>query len=71
MKDCELFKTPAEVKLKLKTKHEDEFVNEHLCRSLVGSLLYLAKQTRPAIVWIVNAWSRSQDGPKFEHWNAG
>ena len=35
------------------------------------SLLYIAKQTRPDIVWIVNALSRFMDKPANSHWLAG
>ena len=43
-------RTPADLNLKLQTtQNGDEEVDQRIYRSLVGSLLYLAKQTRPLI----------------------
>ena len=39
--------------------------------SLVGSLLYIAKLTRPDIVWIVSVLSRFMDKPTNTHWLSG
>ena len=59
MQDSNPSKTPAENNLKLvKAAEVEQLVDETLHRSLVGSLLYIAKQTRPDIVWIVNVLSR-------------
>ena len=65
-------KTPAENNLKLvKASEVTQLVDETLYRSLVGSLLYIAKQTGPDIVCIVNALSRFMDKPANSHWLAG
>ena len=65
-------KTPAENNLKLvKAAEVEQLVDETLYRSLVGPLLYIAKQTRPDIVWIVNVLSRFMDKPANSHWLAG
>ena len=72
MQDCKPSKTPAENNLKLEVAQEDSArVHSHEFRSLVGSLLYLAKQTRPDIVWITNVLSRFMNDPTVEHFNAG
>ena len=71
MKYCTPSKTPIELNLKLEnTKKEDQLINEHQYRNLVGSRFYLAEQTRPDIVWLVNVLSRFMDRRKFQHWNA-
>ena len=71
MEDCKPSKTPAEFKLKLEKGNElSEMANERVYRGLVGSLLFLAKQTRPDIMWIVNVLSRFMDKPTTDHWNA-
>ena len=54
-----------------KATDSETLVDERLYRSLVGSLLYIAKQTRPDIVWIVNVFSRFMDKPTNTHWLAG
>ncbi len=41
-----------------------------LYRSLVGSLLYIGKQTRPDILHVVNQLSRFLEKPKTSHWKA-
>ena len=72
MQDSNPSKTPAENNLKLvKPTESERLVDERLYRSLVGSLLYIAKQTRPDIVWIVNVLSRFMDKPTNTHWLAG
>ena len=57
MQDSNPSETPAENNLKLVTATFEQLVDETRYRSLVGSLLYIAKQTRPDIVWIVNVLS--------------
>ena len=72
MQDSNPSRTPAENNLKLvKATESETLVDERLYRSLVGSLLYIAKQTRPDIVWIVNVLSRFMDKPSNTHWLAG
>ena len=72
MHDSNPSKTPAENNLRLvKASESEALVDERLYRSLVGSLLYIAKQTRPDIVWIVNVLSRFMDKPTNTHWLAG
>ena len=72
MQESNPSKTPAENNLKLvKATYVEQLVDETLYRSLVGSLLYIAKQTRPDIVWIVNVLSRFMDKPAISHWLAG
>ena len=65
-------RTPAENNLKqVKAIESETSVDEIMCRSLVGSLLYIAKQTRPDIVWIVNVLSRFKNQPTNTLWLAG
>ena len=65
-------KTPAQNKHKLVKAIEDEqLIDATLYRSLLGSLLYKAKQTRPDIVWIVNVFSRLLGKPSNSQWLAG
>jgi hypothetical protein len=70
MSDCKPTATPGEVNLKLvKASGEYELVNPKLYRSLVGSLLYIGKQTRrPDILHIVNQLSRFLENPDMSHW---
>ena len=71
MQDSNPSKTPAENNLKLvKATDFEQLVDEKLYRSLVGSLFYIAKQTRPDMVWIVNVLSRFIDKPANSHWLA-
>ena len=68
MQDSNPSRTPAENNLKLvKATESEKLVDEKLYRSLVGSLLYIAKPTRPDIVWIVNALSQFMDKPTNTH----
>ena len=72
MQDSNPSKTPAENKLKVvKAAEVEQLVDETFYRSLVRSLLYIAKQTRPDIVWIVNVLSRFMDKPANSNWLAG
>ena len=53
MQDCKLCKKPAESNLKLEEAQGDSArVDLYEVRSLVGSLLHLANQSRPDIIWI-------------------
>ena len=50
--------------MKLQTaQNRDEEVDKKIYRSLVGSLLYMAKQTRPDIMFTVNILSRHMNAP--------
>ena len=58
MDQCKPSRTPADLNLKLQTEQNgDDEVDQRIYRSLVGSLLYLAKQTRPDIMFTVNILS--------------
>ena len=55
MSECKVVATPGEVNLKLvKSNEEKKLVDLKLYRSLVGSLLFIGKQTRPDILHVVN-----------------
>ena len=71
MSDSKPKVTPAEVNLKLvKDDGEHQLVDTKLYRSLVGSLLYIGKQTRPDILNVVNQLSRFFEKPNTTHWQA-
>ena len=72
MDQCKPSRTPADLHLKLQTAQNGEKeVDQRICRSLVGSLLYLAKQTRPDIMFTVNILSRHMSAPTNQHWLCG
>ena len=65
-------RTQADLNLKLQTaQNGDEEGDQRICRSLVGSLLYLAKQTRPDIMFTANILSRHMNAPINQHWLCG
>ena len=69
---CKPSRTPVDLNLKLQTaQNGDEEVDQRIYRSLVGSLLYLAKQTRPDIMFTVNFLSRHMNAPTNQHWMCG
>ena len=69
---CEPSRTPADLNLKLQTaQNGDEEVDQRIYRSLVGSLLYLAKQARPDTMFTVNILSRHMNAPTNQHWLTG
>ena len=71
MSECKAVATPGEVNLKLvKSNEEKKLVDPKLYRSLVGSLLFIGKQTRPDILHVVNQLSRFLDKPDESHWKA-
>ena len=72
MSDCKAVATPGEVNLKLvkSNNEEQKLVDPKLYRSLVGSLLFTGKQTRPDIRHIVHQLSRLLDKPNESHWKA-
>ena len=64
MHHCKPSRSPADLNLKLqKAQNEDQEVDQTIYRSLFGSLLYLAKQTRPDIIFTVNILSRHMNAP--------
>ena len=69
MDQCKPSRVPAGLNLKLQTaQNGDEEVDQRVYRSLVGSLLYLAKQTRPDVMFTVNFQSRHMNAPTNQHW---
>ena len=69
MDQCKPSRTPADLNLKLQTaQNGDKEMDQRIYRSLVGSLLYLAKQTRQDIIFTVNILSRHMDAPPNQHW---
>ena len=65
-------RTPANLNLKLQTaKNGDQEVDQRIYKNLVGSLLYLAKQTKPDILFTVNILSRHMNAPTNQHWMCG
>ena len=72
MDQCKPSRTPADLNLKLQTtQNGDEEVDQRIYRSLVGSLLYLAKQTRPDIMFTVKTLSRQMNATTSQHWICG
>ena len=72
MDQCKPSRTPADLNLKLQTtQNGDEEVDQRIYRSLVGSLLYLAKQTRTDIIFTVKTLSRQMNAPTSQHWICG
>ena len=72
MQDCKPSKTTTENSLILEVAQEHSVKKEsNEFRTLVGSLLYLAKQTRPDIMSITNVLSRFMNDRTVEHFNAG
>ena len=70
MEACKPLRTPAEINLKLGKSGEQSGIDETAYRSLVGSLLYVSKQTRPDITWITNQLLRHMQNPTQLHWIA-
>ena len=66
MADCKPVDTPAVPNLVL-SKNGTPMKKEFPYRSLVGNLLYIAKQTRPDILNTVNILSRCLEAPTEEH----
>ena len=71
LQDNDPSKTPAQNNFKLVRAIEvEQLLDETLFRCLVGSLLYIAKQSRPNKTWIVNMLSRFMAKPANSHWLA-
>ena len=72
MDQCKPSRTPADLNLRLQTAQKgDEEVDKRIYRSLVGSLLFLAKQMRPDIMFTVNNLSRHMKAPTNQQWLCG
>ncbi|KAM0037429.1 putative RNA-directed DNA polymerase [Helianthus debilis subsp. tardiflorus] len=67
MSQCNTVSTPMEYGLKLSKEDPEEFIDESMYRSLVGSLMYLTN-TRPDIMFAVSKVSRFMEAPKRSHW---
>ncbi|XP_021974388.1 secreted RxLR effector protein 161-like [Helianthus annuus] len=66
---CNTVSTPMEYGLKLSKEDPEEFIDEGVYRSLVGSLMYLTN-TRPDIMFAVSKVSRFMECLKRSHWEA-
>ena len=62
--------TPLSTDVFLEEFDENEPDGVRLFRELVGNLMWLANQTRPAISNAVRAVARSTHTPKLKHWEA-
>ena len=72
MDQCKPSRTPADLNLNLQTaQNGDEEVDQRINGSWVVSLLYLAKQTRPDIMFTVNILSRHMNAQTNQHWMCG
>ncbi|KAJ0599631.1 putative RNA-directed DNA polymerase [Helianthus annuus] len=69
MTQCNTVSTPMEYGLKLSKDDPEDFVDEGVYRSLVGSPMYLTN-TRPDIMFAVSKVSRFMEHPKKSHWEA-
>uniref|UniRef100_A0A251T6N3 Putative zinc finger, CCHC-type n=1 Tax=Helianthus annuus TaxID=4232 RepID=A0A251T6N3_HELAN len=69
MNQCNTVSTPMEYGIKLSKDDPEEFKDESMYRSLVGSLMYLTN-TRPDIMFAVSKVSRFMESPKRSHWEA-
>ena len=69
MSDCKAMVTPDDVYFKVVNSDEEEqkLVYPKLYRSLVDSLLFIGKQTRPDILQIFNQLSRFRDKSNDSH----
>jgi hypothetical protein len=65
-KDCKIASTPVETHKHLEADLEGEDVDEHLYRSMIGSLMYLTA-SRPDIMFSVCVCARYQSQPKVSH----
>ena len=72
MDQCKPSRIPSDLNLKLQTaQNGDEEMDQRIYRSLLGSLLYLAKQATPHILFTVNILSRHLNAPTNQHWMGG
>jgi hypothetical protein len=70
MADCRPTSTPIPVGLKLSRYEGDLLPPDHQYQALVGSLIYLAVNTRPDISHAVGILSRFMAYPTTTHWEA-
>ena len=62
-------RNPPDLNLEFPTsQNTDEEVDQMIYRSMLGTLLYLAKQTRPDIMFTVTILSRHMISPTNQHW---
>ena len=72
MDQCKPSRTPADLKLKFQTaQNGGKEVDQRIYGSLVGSLLHLAKQTRPDLRLTVNVLTRHMNAGTNRHWLCG
>ena len=72
MQDSNPSKTPVGKNFQVAEASDDEqLVDETLYSSEAASFLYIAKQTGPDRIWIVNVLYRLMQTPKICHWLAG
>ncbi|GKB76652.1 putative ribonuclease H-like domain-containing protein [Tanacetum coccineum] len=67
--DVKTTRTPMETQKALLKDADGEDVDEHLYRSMIGSLMYLTS-SRPDIMFVVCACARFQVNPKVSHLHA-
>ncbi|GJS86852.1 putative ribonuclease H-like domain-containing protein [Tanacetum coccineum] len=67
--DVKTARTPMETQKALLKDADGEYVDEHLYRSMIGSLMYLTS-SRPDIMFAVCACARFQVNPKVSHLHA-
>ena len=75
MTNCNTSSTPAQYSASVQLESRepagvDDAVDEHLYKSLVGSLLYAANGTRPDIMFATNVVCRYMSKPDGVHWRA-
>eukprot|EP00252_Welwitschia_mirabilis_P022462 TRINITY_DN607_c0_g1_i3.p1 TRINITY_DN607_c0_g1~~TRINITY_DN607_c0_g1_i3.p1 ORF type:complete len:1070 (-),score=207.18 TRINITY_DN607_c0_g1_i3:857-3973(-) len=66
MHECKSISTPMATNEKLHKDMEGDLVDEHLYRSMIGSLMYLTA-TRPDIQYFVSFLSNFMNEPKYPH----
>jgi hypothetical protein len=70
MEDAHPQPTPQSVDILPREEGDDEFPKQISMRKVVGSLLYVAVNSRPDIAFTVNRLASVQDAPNLEHWKA-
>lgn len=73
MTNCNSLSTPASYNIQSDSSDHDgvnDVVDEHMYKSLVGSLLYAANGTRPDILYATNVVCRYMSKPDPVHWRA-